>query len=239
MIVRQTLRILHSFGRLVRPRLNNHENIFDIMKDRTSQLRAIQQFNSKLLTRNKNTRYTEILSDILDISDKTSEEVAKITVNAKAYSPITNSVYRISQILNEEVKVLDNVNNLEPKYKPGHNNLKFHYSINSDVPTLQEYTISKSSAYIFNLHESVTEKQLLMELGLRLIKNIKIHYCMLGLPAYAQVEFISENHLTEKIISNKLDISFGGKSCKIVTQADGDTLPLNRRQIVLNGISPL
>lgn len=95
--------------------------------------------------------------------------------------------YRITQAINGDVQLVDSFNSQETPYKTGHNNLKYHYSINSDVPTLMEYSINKSSAYIFNLPDGATEKQLLMELGMRLIKNIKIHYCMLGLPAYATV----------------------------------------------------
>jgi hypothetical protein len=45
--------------------------------------------------------------------------------------------YRISQKLGQGIKVEDNESSVEGLYSPGHNELKFHYSINRDVPNIE------------------------------------------------------------------------------------------------------
>lgn len=36
MIVKQTLRIFHKFGRLIKPKISKVDNVFELMKDRTT-----------------------------------------------------------------------------------------------------------------------------------------------------------------------------------------------------------
>lgn len=99
--------------------------------------------------------------------------------------------YRISQKLDGSIKIDDMTDTLEGLYSPDESHLKFHYSINQDMPLIPVCEPSETRAYLFNLPEGVTEKEITMEIGYRFIKSVQIKYCMLGLPAYAIIDFNS------------------------------------------------
>lgn len=86
---------------------------------------------------------------------------------------------------NDGVVIDDLTSDVSIPYSPNKGHLKFHNSINKDVPIITDLPINKSTAYVFNLPHDVTEKQIMLELGFRFVKNVTIKYCMLGLPAYA------------------------------------------------------
>lgn len=56
---------------------------------------------------------------------------------------------------------------------------------------------------------------------------------MLGLPAYAVVEFNSDRYLSERSLNRSLNIKIGQKFTRIFTQNESERLKLNRRQLVL------
>lgn len=70
-----------------------------------------------------------------------------------AYSPVWIKPYRVHQKINGEIEVDEPNANVETPYHPSHLNLKFHYSINKDIPLIEEYKLDKATAYIFNLPE--------------------------------------------------------------------------------------
>lgn len=104
------------------------------------------------------------------------------------------------------------------------------------MPRLTQYQPSKSTAYIFNLPANIDDKKLLMELGYQQVKNIRISYCMLGLPAYAVVEFTSDTYLSERMLSNDMTITVDNNPMRIFWEPDRDRLQLERRQLVLKGL---
>ena len=77
----------------------------------------------------------------------------------------------------------------------------------------------------------------MMELGYKTVKSVEIKYCMMGLPAYALVDFNSDNAVTDRIMSQELTITIQDRLCPIVTQIDQSKLNLNRRQLVIQNIS--
>jgi hypothetical protein len=114
--------------------------------------------------------------------------------------------------------------------------LKSHYSIEGPVPNLREYRFTASTAYVFNLPEEITERELMLEMGQNLVESVKVHYCLLGLPAYAVVQFISEDGLNERFSRASLDIDFKGKVMKVVTPSNRHKCPLHRRQLAIKGL---
>ena len=118
---------------------------------------------------------------------------------------LSHQGYWVSQKLDHKEVVLEDVGStVGIPYSPNKGHLKFHSSINKPVPKITDLPISKSTAYIFNLPTGITEKQIMLELGFRFVKKVTIHYCMLGLPAYAVAEFMSENSVTDKIMKQEL-----------------------------------
>ena len=59
---------------------------------------------------------------------------------------------------------------------------------------------------------------------------------MLGLPAYAVIEFNSDRYLAERRLNSDLEVKLGEGESRIFTEEDQDRLKLNRRQLVLKGI---
>lgn len=53
MIVKQALRIINCFGRLSKPKISKAENIFDLMRDKTAELKFISDTNDVRLKTNK------------------------------------------------------------------------------------------------------------------------------------------------------------------------------------------
>ena len=43
-----------------------------------------------------------------------------------------------------------------------------------------------------------------MELGYRFVKSVTIKYSLLGVPAYAVVDFNSENYLTDRVMRQEM-----------------------------------
>lgn len=143
--------------------------------------------------------------------------------------------YRFTQKVGGDIVFQDKAE-VEIPYHPTNRNLKFHYSINQDVPNLTEYSLDKWTAYVFNLPVDIDEKELTLQFGYQQIKRIKIHYCMLGLPAYAVIEFNSDRYLAERRLNSDLEVKLGEGESRIFTEEDQDRLKLNRRQLVLKGI---
>lgn len=61
MLSKCTKRVLANFTRLVKPHIHKYENVFDIMKDRPSQIPAIERYNERIFSTTKDTPYEEIL----------------------------------------------------------------------------------------------------------------------------------------------------------------------------------
>ncbi len=53
MISKYTLKVINNFGRLVKPKLSKNESIFQLMKDKSYDLKTIQRANLRNLTFNK------------------------------------------------------------------------------------------------------------------------------------------------------------------------------------------
>lgn len=67
MILRQTTQILRSFGRLIKPKISSHDNIFELMKDKTGELNFINNFNNNLLHTTKDLTFAHMLNKNLNI----------------------------------------------------------------------------------------------------------------------------------------------------------------------------
>jgi hypothetical protein len=159
-------------------------------------------------------------------------------IDSVAYTPSQRKSYRITQKLKGKVEVQDDDGQVEGLYNPGHLHLKSHYSIDGQVANLREYKLNKSTVYIFNLPEWVTEGELAMEIGEENLESIKLHYCMLGLPAYAVLQFSSASAVEERFGSKGLNIEFKNKVMKVVTAAEKHKCPLHRRQLAFRGLPP-
>lgn len=75
---------------------------------------------------------------------------------------------------------------------PELNAIPTHFSYKRGVAILNEYEMDKKIAYVFNLPENFSTKEVSEKLGVETIKQIKVEYCRLGLPAYAKVYFNSD-----------------------------------------------
>lgn len=123
---------------------------------------------------NKNFTIEDELQQDLGISKETSIQAAQQTIHGIAYSP-SMKPYHLRQKYSGKLEVDDIVaENLEGKYRPGGANLKFHYSINHDLPVIPEYSPSSTRAYIFKLPEGITKKEIMIELGHRYVESVKI-----------------------------------------------------------------
>lgn len=95
-----------------------------------------------------------------------------------------------------------------------------HFSYNRGVALIPEYEWDKKCAYVFNLPENVSSKEISEKLGLETIKQIKIEYCRLGLPAFAKVYFNSDEAVTNLVLNNKSSIEINNRVCFIKTHFD-------------------
>lgn len=59
MIAKYALRVVGRFGRLNKPRLNRVENIFELMRDRSTELKYIENTNNVVLNTTKFTKPEE------------------------------------------------------------------------------------------------------------------------------------------------------------------------------------
>lgn len=66
------------------------------------------------------------------------------------------------------------------------------------------------------------------------MKQIKVEYCRLGLPAYAKVYFNSDEAVTNLVLNNKSFIEIGGRVCFIKTHFDKEKLELKNRRLVIH-----
>lgn len=64
-----------------------------------------------------------------------------------------------------------------------------HFSYHRGAPIIPEYEMDKKIAYVFNLPDEFSTKEVAEKLGVETVKQIKVEYCRLGLPAYAKVYF--------------------------------------------------
>ena len=53
MISKYTVKVINNFGRLVKPKLSKNESIFQLMKDKSYDLKTIQRANLRNLTFDK------------------------------------------------------------------------------------------------------------------------------------------------------------------------------------------
>lgn len=104
------------------------------------------------------------------------------------------------------------------------------------MPIIEDYEVSKSSLYLFNLPVDVTEKKLMEQIGVRKVKSVKLKYCMLGLPCAAHLEFYSENHITERFPDGNFKLDINGRPAIIASEATKHKLPIDRRQIVIKNL---
>lgn len=121
---------------------------------------------------------------------------------------------------------------LEP-YLPEMDKVPMHFSYHRGVSMISEYEWDKKSAYIFNLPDDVSTKDISEKLGLETVKNIKIEYCRLGLPAYAKVTFNSDEAVTNLVLNNKTQIELNDRVCFIKTHFDREKLELKNRRLVI------
>ena len=49
-----TNRIVRAFGRLVKPKINRYQNVFEILRDQNQQISSIHQVNRSIFNRDKN-----------------------------------------------------------------------------------------------------------------------------------------------------------------------------------------
>lgn len=99
-----------------------------------------------------------------------------------------------------------------------------HFSYKRGVPIINEYEIDKKTAYIFNLPEDFSTKDISEKLGIETIKQVKVEYDRLGLPAYAKVYFNNDEAVTNLVLNNKTYIELGGRVCFIKTHFDKEKL---------------
>ena len=59
----------------------------------------------------------------------------------------------------------------------------------------------------------------------------------MGLPAFAIVDFNSENNLTDRVMSQENEICLSGRICPLMTELDDYKLPLARRQLVIHNLT--
>ena len=145
--------------------------------------------------------------------------------------------YNLKQKLSGKLEVDEVLDEqMEGRYRPGGANLKFHYSINQDLPVIPEYEPNSTRAYIFKLPEGITEKEIMIELGHRFVESVKIEYSMLGVPAYAVIEFNSDTYLTDRAMQQEVDVYLNDQSYTLSTEIDSNKLQLSSRQLVLHGM---
>lgn len=53
MIARRALRIINCFGRLSKPKISKVENIFELMRDKSPELKFISTMNDRVLNTTK------------------------------------------------------------------------------------------------------------------------------------------------------------------------------------------
>lgn len=169
----------------------------------------------------------------MNIGKKQAIEAKNTVVEFQAFSSQSSTPYRLKQKLNHKPEINVDSSQIEGRYAPGNNNLKFHSSIVADVPVIPEYIPSPTRAYLFNLPIGVTEKSISNALGYRSIKNVRIEYCLLGLPAYAVVDFNSEAYLND---NPPKEIEIEGRICFLQSEADKHKFPIHRRQIAIKDV---
>lgn len=108
-----------------------------------------------------------------------------------------------------------------------------HFSYSRGVSVIPEYEWDKKTAYVFNLPDDVSTKEISEKLGLETVKNIKIEYCRLGLPAFAKVTFNSDEAVTNLVLNNKSHIEVNNRICFIKTYFDKEKLELKNRRLVI------
>jgi hypothetical protein len=107
------------------------------MRDRSDELKNIDSYNQQHIHTYKNYTIQHVLQKNLNIPEDVAKDILKNTrVRAYSYSPIFMNPYRITQEINNQIQVEDTTDEIEGLYRPGHINLKYHYSINKDVPNL-------------------------------------------------------------------------------------------------------
>lgn len=57
MIVRSTLKVLGSFVRLIKPHVNQYENVFQILQDKVDVIPFIEEYNRNIQTTTRDTPF--------------------------------------------------------------------------------------------------------------------------------------------------------------------------------------
>ncbi len=111
-----------------------------------------------------------------------------------------------------------------------------HFTYNRGVPIIEEYEIDKKIAYVFNLPNEFNIKEISEKLGVESVKQIKLEYCRLGLPAYAKVYFNTDEVVNNLVLNNKTYIEIGDRLCYVKTHFDKEKLELKNRRLVIHDL---
>jgi len=112
----------------------------------------------------------------------------------------------------------------------------FHFSEHRGAPNIEElaeYNLDDRTLLIFNLPENTTSEDIQVTIR-ETTSKISIKYCVLGLPAYARVEFESAEDLKknlDKLENNKIE--FADRVAKFKTYKDEERLKLANRRMVI------
>jgi hypothetical protein len=99
-----------------------------------------------------------------------------------------------------------------------------HFSYHRGAPIIPEYEMDKKIAYVFNLPDDFSIKEVTEKLGVETVKQIKVEYCRLGLPAHAKVYFNTDEAVNNLVLNNKTYIEVGSRLCFIKTHFDKEKL---------------
>lgn len=68
MIVKQAAKVIYNFTRLARPNLSRGNSIFDILKDRSTEIKILHSFNQKILRPHRAIGLNKVFAEELSIS---------------------------------------------------------------------------------------------------------------------------------------------------------------------------
>jgi hypothetical protein len=225
---------LLRFFHFVKPSLSSltcRGDLEAIMQKRL--IRNIAEVNAQKLQHHS---FTVSVQQQLQLSEAAAREVEERTIHLSVIDPATHNHQVAEARLSQSFDKLDlqDFNFSLPLVPP--NQTLHHFSEQRGAPNfeeLQEYDCNERTLHIFNLPDNINAQDIQATLRASQAK-VTFKYCIMGLPAYARIEFDSAEDLKaslDKLPSRQ--IAFGERTAVVRGPEEAEKLQLGYRRLVV------
>ena len=185
--------ISRYFGRLVRTKISQYKDVFEMAGDKEPIIQSIEHLNKETLRKDKSYTMAVSLQELFNVCEGTSYEIAGKIFTFDAFSPISMKKVTLTQTLtNNYIPIHTSPSEIDIPYSPNHSHLRTHYSVHHKREDPFEFSFHYGEIYIFNLPSTISENDIMEATG---ASSATISYCKLDLPAFASLKFKKKDYL--------------------------------------------